>query len=84
MVSEIPPVVPNDVALRVDKCPVTVSRVDKRGWPGVRSKKEFEVRSPACDCLVSQGGSVADGAEVSESAEVPKTPESAVSKFVLL
>lgn len=39
--------------------------MDKRCWPGVREEREdSEVISPACDCFVSQGGSVAGGTEV--------------------
>lgn len=77
MISSLPPVVPEAVALRVEKCPVIdASWVDRRSWPEVRAKGEDpEVISPACDCFVSQGGSVAGGADVSENAEVPETVE---------
>lgn len=75
-VSSLPPVVP--AAVRVEKCPVIdASCVDKRSWPWVRAKgEESEVISPAGDCFVSQGGSVAGGTEVRENAEVPETAES--------
>lgn len=78
MVSALPPVVPEAAAPRVEKCPVIdASCVDKRSWPGVRAKgEESEVISPGCVCFVSQGGSVAGGTEVRESAEVPETGES--------
>lgn len=73
--STLPPVVPEPVALRVEKCPVIdASCVDKRSWLGVSPRgEESEVISPVCVCLVSQGGSVAGGTEVKEKAEVPKT-----------
>lgn len=74
----LPPVVPDTAPLRVEKCSVIeASSVDKRSWPGVRAKgAEPEVTSPACNCFVSQGGSVIDGTEVRESADVPETAES--------
>lgn len=77
MVIALPPVVPEVATLRV-ACPVIdASCVDRRSWPGVRAKgEESEVISPACDCFVSQGGSVAAGTEVRENAEVPETTES--------
>lgn len=77
MVNALPPVVPEAAALRVEECPVNdASCVDKRSWPGVRAKgEESEVLCPACDCLVSQGGSVAGGTDVGEKTEVPKTAE---------
>lgn len=73
MLSALPPVVPEAAALRVEKCPVIdASYVDKRSWPGVMAKGEdSEVISPACDCFVSQGGSVAGGTDV-----IPETEES--------
>lgn len=77
-VSALLPVVPEAAALRVEKCPVIdASRVDKWTWLEVRAKGEIsEVISPACDCFVSQGGSVVGGTEVRERALVPKTEES--------
>lgn len=85
MVSDLPPVVPDDVALRVDTCPVIASRVDKRSWFGVGpSGVESEVISSEFDCVVSQGGRVAAGTEVNEKADVPKASESEDWKFVLL
>lgn len=60
--------VPEAVTVRVEKCLVIdASCVDARSWPGVRAKgEESEVKSPACECFVSQGGSVAGGTEVGE------------------
>lgn len=74
-VGAVPPVVPDSVALRVEKCPVTeASRVDKRSWPGVRAKVEVrEVTSSVCGCSVSQGGSVLGVMDVTDHAKVPKS-----------
>ena len=78
--------VPEAVAVRVEKCPVIdASCVDERSWPGVRAKgEESEVISPACECFVSQGGRVAGGAEVGEKEKDPKTTESVGRISVLL
>lgn len=77
MINTLPPVVPEAAAVRVEKCLVIdASSVDKRSWPGVRAKgEESEVSSLACDCLVSQGGSVAGGIDVGEKTEIPKATE---------
>lgn len=83
--SSLAPVAPEVAVLRVKKGPVIdASWVNKRSWPGVRAKRdESEVRSPAWDCFVSQGGGVADGTEVGENEEVPETTESEDWVFVL-
>lgn len=69
---------PETAAPRVERYPVIDAPcVDERGWPGVRAELT------ACDCLVSQGGSVVGGTEVGEKTEVRETAGSADRKFVL-
>lgn len=76
---------PETAAPRVEKGPVSAApRVDGRSWPGVSAKLgESEDSPPACDWLVSQGGSVGGGTEVGEKTAVRETAEPAEGKFVL-
>lgn len=81
----LPPVLPETAALRVEKSPLIAAPcVDERSWPGVNAKLgESEDSTPACDCLLSQGGSVVGGTEVGEKTAVRETAEAADRTFVL-
>lgn len=86
VVNAVPPVGAETVAPRVVRClPVDAPCVVKRSWPVVRPKlEECEDSAPVCDCIVSQGGSVAGGTDVVEKTEFPESGESEDWMFVLL
>lgn len=69
------PGVPDTAEVSVETCAVIeATRVDRRGWPGVRA----EVEAFVWDGAVSQGGSVAGGIDVTENAALPVLEEDRV------